>query len=434
VSRDRFVALGLARARSPWFTDVARWATSATLPLEFCKCLSPEQARAWLTAGRPFSVLVADGTVPGVDRDLIDLARANGVAVLIVDDPRVDREWLDLGAHAVLADDFDRDDLLAALEAHARPLADAAVRPGGPARDPLPAWRGSMVAVMGVGGCGGSTVAMALAQGLAQDPRHRAMVVLADLARHGDQALLHDAPDVVPGLPELVEAHRSGTPSAEEVIRTTFAVQDRGYRLLLGLRRHRDWAGLRARALGAALDSLQRTSRVLVTDTDDDVEGEQQCGSVDVEERNLAARLCAERAEVVAVVTRPGVTGTHRLLRTLGALAEVGVPAERLLPVVNRAPRSPRARAELSRAIASLAGADLAEAGLANPLFVAERRHLEAAAHAGAPLPDVLCRSVTAAVAHHLERVGPRDRGGAGPEPVAVGSLGHFDDPMEAAT
>jgi len=286
---------------------------------------------------------------------------------------------------------------------------------------------------MGIEGCGGSTVAMALAQGLAQDPRHRSMVVLADLARHADQALLHDAPDVVPGLPELVEAHRVGVPSADEVIRTTFSVEDRGYRLLLGLRRPRDWAGLRPRALGAAVDSLQRTSRVLVTDSGSDVEGEQQCGSVDVEERNMAARLVAARADVVAVVARPGLTGIHRLLGTLGDLAEIGVPPQRLLPVVNRAPRSPKARAEISRSIATLAHPDLTEGGLPNALFLPERRQLESAAHAGAPLPDALCRTVAVAVNHLLERLGPRGDTGDQPQPVAVGSLGHFDDPLEPA-
>ena len=35
-------------------------------------------------------------------------------------------------------------------------------------------------------------------------------VVLADLALHADQAMLHDARDVIPGVLELVESHRSG--------------------------------------------------------------------------------------------------------------------------------------------------------------------------------------------------------------------------------
>ncbi len=44
--RDRFVVLGLGRPRSTWFGDVTRWANSASLPLEFVKCVSAEEAIA----------------------------------------------------------------------------------------------------------------------------------------------------------------------------------------------------------------------------------------------------------------------------------------------------------------------------------------------------------------------------------------------------
>ena len=69
-------------------------------------------------------------------------------------------------------------------------------------------WRGRSVAVTGSGGIGRSTLAMALAAGLAADPRDAGLVVLTDLALHAEQALLHDAGDVVPGVVELVDAYR----------------------------------------------------------------------------------------------------------------------------------------------------------------------------------------------------------------------------------
>src|SRR5206468_4246056 len=96
--------------------------------------------------------------------------------------------------------------------------------------------------------------------------------------------------DVVPGIQELVEAHRNGAPSTVEVRSLTFDVVDRGYHLLLGLRRHRDWVSIRPRAFDAALDGLRIAYKAVVADLHADFEGDNECGSLDVEERNLFAR------------------------------------------------------------------------------------------------------------------------------------------------
>ena len=109
------------------------------------------------------------------------------------------------------------------------------------------------IAVTGSYGVGTSVLAMALAQALGDDARNTGQVVLADLALVADQAMLHGSPDIVPGVSELVEAHRSGRPDAAAVRATTFDVAGRGYDLLLGLRRRRDWAALRPRAVEATL-------------------------------------------------------------------------------------------------------------------------------------------------------------------------------------
>jgi hypothetical protein len=428
MNHDRFVALGLARARAPWFTDVARWATSAALPLEFVKCLSGEEARARLHAGRAFSALLADGTLADLDRDLLDLAARQGCAVIVVDDPRVTRDWLALGASTVLPDDFDRDQLLAALHTYSRTISDA-TRPPVAAPNQPGTWRGSLVAVTGAGGSGTSTVSMALAQGLSDDTRHRGAVLLADLALDADQGLLHDVGEVVPGLPELVDAHRNGTPSLDALTRSTFVVPDRHYRLLLGLRRHRDWATLRPRALDATIANLQRTHRVVVADIDPDVEGERECGSIEVEERNLIARTVVARADLVVVVARPGFSGIHRLVRILSEMLEHGVPPERLLPLVNRAPRSPRAHAETTAALAALlrrARPDTAM--LPNAIYLPDRRRLDQLQHDGTRLPAEVSRPLATAVAASLERVGLRELQAAEPEPITPGSLGVWTD------
>src|SRR5438552_6739869 len=79
---ERFVALGLAHARSAWFSELARWSTSAAIPVEFVKCVTIDEVRARLTSGRSFSALLVDAGLPGVDRDLVDDARSRGCAVI----------------------------------------------------------------------------------------------------------------------------------------------------------------------------------------------------------------------------------------------------------------------------------------------------------------------------------------------------------------
>ena len=441
--RERFVLLGLAPARSEWFRTVGRWASASMLPVEFLRCVSVEELRVRLRSGRAFSAAVIDGQLPGLDRDLIEEARAAGVTVLVVDGSGR-RDWRSLGASAVLADAFSRDELVEVLQATARPVGTAVhdgVRAETVTTDP----QGRFLAVCGPGGTGASSVAIALAQGMAGEdgrPRGRGgrgspaagpSVLLADLCRVADQALLHDARDLVPSVQELVEAHRAAVPAADLVLDQTFEVPERGYRLLLGLRRARHWVTLRPRAVEAALDSLQAVAEVVVADVEPDVEGEAETGSRDVEDRNLLARAVLARAELVLVVGEPSMKGVHALVRTIEDLAGFGVPVERILPVVNRAPRSPRRRAELTTAVATLVEGSLGSitaARLTNPLQLPERA-VDQALRDGVALPAGLGRSLARAVTAVVERLPDRasEPGAAAvPLPIAPGSLGAFTE------
>ena len=122
---ERWVVLWLAPPRSAWFAEVTRWSTSGLAPVEFVKCLSSTEVRARLATGRAHSALLVDGASKGADRDLIAAARDAGAATLVVNDARIDRNWLELGAAALLPDDFGRDDLTDALSVAAAPISDA---------------------------------------------------------------------------------------------------------------------------------------------------------------------------------------------------------------------------------------------------------------------------------------------------------------------
>jgi len=423
MAAERYVVLGLAQARSPWFRAVAQWANASSIPAEFVKCVSAEDLRARLASGRPHSALLVDAALPALDRDLIDTARRSGCLVVVVDDRRLVRDWAALGASAVLAETFDRDELLDAI-APAAMIArgDALPDTFGPA--PAKGWQARVAVVCGPGGTGASSAAIALAQGLGADVRHGGMVVLADLARCAEQAMLHDARDVVPGVQELVEAYRGGRPSNEDVRALTFGVENRGYHLLLGLRRARAWSTVRPRSFEAAFDGLRRAFRVVVCDTDADVEGEAEGGSLEVEERNVLARTCVAQADVVFVVGLPGMKGLHALVRVVSDLLAFGVPAANIVATVNRAPRSPRQRAEVAATLDVLLGGQVP---LSSPLFLPDRR-VDEALRDGVPLPAAMAAPLVGAFGAVSERAGAARRPSEGPHRLLPGVLGLRDE------
>jgi len=428
VTSEHYLVLGAARPRAVWFAEVGRWASSAALPVEFVRCVSADEVRARLAAGRSWSAAVIDEGCVGLDRDLLDEARRAGCAPIIVTGGSSRRQWTDVGAAAVLAEPFDRDTILALLREHASPvergasdISTTAIGDQGPSGG-----GGGLVTVVGAGGTGTSTVAMAIAQAAGADPANGGRVALMDASLDACLALLHDNGDVVPGLQELVELHRTARPDPEQVRASLWAQQDRGYDLLPGLRRHRDWTALRPRALEATLTSLRRAYATVVADADADLEGEADTGSLDVEDRNGCARLLTTTADVVVVTGGDGVVGVHRLVRTLAALVGHGVDPERLLPVVNRAPRSPHRRSETARAIAALLGELAPGTATVSPLMVPHRRDLDPTLLDGSPLPRAFCAPFGAAVEAVLDRVGERTSTGHQREPVPVrpGSLG----------
>lgn len=425
MTSARHVVLGLAQARSAWFRSVAAWTHSASLPIEFVKCMSAVEVRGHLSSGRPFSALLVDAGLTSLDRDLIERANAAGCAVIVVDDVRVERDWRSLGASTVVNPLFGREDLLDALATHAREVGRADEVPGGHLSLPdlAPVVGGRIAMVCGSGGAGASSVSIALSQGLAEQPPGP-RILLADFALHADQAMLHDAGDVVPGVQELVDAHRSGLPAVDDLHTFTFRIDERGYQLLLGLRRARHWSAIRPRAFASSLSSLTRAWDVVVCDTDADLEGEADGGSMDVEERHVMCRTVADRADVVFAVGKPGLHGLHALVRVLDGLLNHGVAGSRIVPVVNGAPKTARARAEIAAALPALLGHRGDVDTLATPVFLPERR-VDDALRDGVRLPEALTAPLRGAFVAMSER-NERRAGAIEPQRIAPGSLGHW--------
>lgn len=366
----RFVVLGLAGSRAPWFAAIGQWAHTGSIPVDFIKCVSAEQLHTRLRSGRVHSAALLDGALPGVDRDLIDAAHHAGTAVIVIGGSRDAGQWTALGADVVLSAAVDPMALTDALHAHA-------------AMVPTGEWRldstdvqavretGRLVALCGPGGTGVSTLAIALAQQLG-DSHEADKVVLADLRLRGEQAMLHDAAEVGPGIQELVGLCRIGSPDHEQVLSHAFAVGERSYALVLGLRQPTAWSTLRPRAVAVAIRALRQAFAVVVCDCDRDLEGQADGGSLDVEERNALSRGALLNADVVFAIGRPGLKGVYSLATLANELVDAGISSQRVIPVFNRADRSPRARARASTAFAGLLSAT-ARSAMPSALFVADR-------------------------------------------------------------
>ncbi|MGH9121458.1 MAG: hypothetical protein ACRDYC_05865, partial [Acidimicrobiales bacterium] len=331
--------------------------------------------------------------------------------------------WARNASTRVLPSAFTREDLLDTLAACASPLRSADELPPLISDVHPAAFRGRLVAVCGPGGTGASLAAMAVAQGLAGDSRYGGRVLLADLALRADQAVLHDAPDLGPGLQELVEAHRLGRPGLEEVRAKTFLVEQRGYHLLLGLRHTGAWAVLRPRAVDAALEGLRQSFQVVVADVTGELEGEAETGSAELEERNHLARSTLLAADAVVVVGQAGLKGVHSLARLIRGALELGVDGGRVIAVFSQGPKGPAARASLSRTMAEVISGC---GSVAATVHLPERR-VEQALRDVTPLSAALVGPLVAAVERVIET--QADRAAAvtgGAVRVQPGSLGHW--------
>lgn len=405
----RYVVVSAARPRSSWFVDVAQWANTGSLPIDLVKCVSAEEVVAKAKSSRSFSAALLDGGMSGLDRDVFADLREQGVAVLVVQDPRVNRDWLSLGARALLGPNLTKAELLDALVDHSdlvpdgmSPLDDLPV-----ADQALSPLRGTLVAVVGSGGTGSTTVAMGLAEGFGRRSATKDRTVLADFCLRAELAMLHDTQHISPGLQELIDAHRLASPGAEQVRDMCFEVAGRSYDLLIGLRRRRLWTTVRPAACAQALNSLATAYSAVVLDTDDDFEGEAETGSVDVEDRNLLARTAISHADHVVTVGHASLKGLHGLCRVIAELREFGVSPSQIHPVLNFAPKSARSRAGYTRALADLIGNDVQ---VAPPLFVSFQP-VDDSVRAVAPLPDGVVRPLTAMI----ERFHQREQSGSTP-------------------
>ena len=355
MTAGRYRLLGLAQARSAWFRDLSRWSTNAALPVEFVKCMAIEELRGPPRLGSGAS-----------RRSSSTAASPASTATWSTGPARPARRWSWSTTGAVASTGPRWVSTPCCPSRSTGPMLLSAldrVRAGhrGPRRSspatalaPPPAgWRGRLVAVTGPG----------------RRWRRRRWPwrwPRASARRRATRGWsCWPTSPCTPTWPccttpaTSCPASRSWSrptaldhPAVDQVRSHAFDVDGRGYDLLLGLRRHRDWPVLRPRAVQAAVDGLLRSYRLVVADVDADLEGDDEVGSVDVEERNVLARTAAARADLVLVVAPPTLVGLRRLvLHARRARTAFGV--DRRPAAAGRHPGAAagRGRAEITDAI-----------------------------------------------------------------------------------
>lgn len=387
---ERHTLVGLPHPRAEWAADLLHQATSGAAPVEFLTCLTADEVRAVLGSGRRVSAVLLDGASTQVDRDVITAVTAAGATPIGVEATASPTDWDGLGCAAVLPTEFTTAQLADALARHCGPLD----RPHVPVRTELTdtalAGHGRIVAVSGPGGTGASCVAMALAQGLAEERTDD--VVLIDGARRGDLAMYHDVGDVLPGLPEVIDRVRRGTLDPRELDDVVFE-SGRGYDLLLGHRRAADWSNHRRSSVEETIAVLPRRWGIVVIDHDGEVD-RGPSGSSRIEDRNAVSLALVESADLWVIVAGPGLKGLHDAARAVDEAAEAGVPDQRIQVVCNRVGRSPAARSAVTGAFAQVTSARDGCAG--PPTFLGDSARLEAIHRDAAPLPTQMVKPLTA--------------------------------------
>ena len=348
LTGERYVLLGLARPRAAWFRGRRPLGHVGALPAEFLKCVSAEELRVRLAGGprpaRPCCSTAGCRRSTGTCSPPSWSGRGGRGASTTAGAAATGRRsaprpsWRPTSPPGPPRGARGR-------RRHGR--RGSGRSPGATGRALPTSRRAASALVCGPGGTGASTVAAALAQGL-RPPTARD-VVLADLALHAEQAMLHDVRDVVPGVQELVEAHRSGrrrptrcgpSPSPWSSAATPCCSGCAG-----------PAPGRRCDRGPSPLPSTRsrRVFDVVVGDVTADFEGEADGGSADVEDRNALARTAVAAADVGFVVGRPGVKGLHALVRTVVDVVRGRLRAEPGGAGRGRRAASPRARAEVAR-------------------------------------------------------------------------------------
>ncbi|NNN12703.1 MAG: hypothetical protein HKL81_03005 [Acidimicrobiaceae bacterium] len=248
---------------------------------------------------------------------------------------------------------------------------------------------GHIISVVGSGGVGTSTIAMALAQGLSQIGGSS---LLVDARLRGEQAFLNDARSNAMGISELIRATRISRLEKRDLDPYLEWVSTRCYSLLKSGRTKRDWLGWDQDSISSTLETLTSNFGHLVVDVGCDFEGSSDTGSNDIESRNLLGRLSLARSSLVVLVGTDDTKGIFSLASINREISRSELTTSPSLFVMNRCESSRLKRAmdqqELARLLSASANPKVpsAERDQAEVIYIPSR-HIDSIIADVLPLP-----------------------------------------------
>jgi Flp pilus assembly CpaE family ATPase len=277
-------------------------------------------------------VVVVDGALRGLDRDVVERLTTCGVRLIAVSDDA--QALLAIGVAGVVGRD------LAQLSEVLRPVMvsrhDQAVAPsqvgdqGGLQNRESSPTDGRLIAVWGpCGAPGRTTVAIELAAALARSSRHVSDVLLVDLDTLGPSiAQLLGLIDDTSGLAASVRVAAQGSLAPSDLAALAVSVPA-GFRVLVGLPAPDRWTELRPASTEVVLQTARAMVPWTVLDVGSAVEGSDlEWAEPGTPHRFGAARVALAQADVVVCVTRPDPVGLSRLLRELPQVQALAPTAE----------------------------------------------------------------------------------------------------------
>ena len=280
---------------------------------------------------------------------------------------------------------------------------------------------GHIIAVVGPGGVGTSTIAMALAQGLSQMGESS---LLVDARLRGEQAFLNDARSNAVGISDLIRASRISHLERRDLDPYLEWVSTRGYFLLKSGRTRRDWLGWDQDSICSALETLTGNFKYLVIDVGCDFEGSSDTGSTDIESRNLFGRISIARSSLVVLVGTDDTKGIFSLASINREISLSELTKSPSLFVMNRCESSRLKRAmdqqELIRILSASANPKepRTDRGQAEVIYIPSR-HIDSIIADVLALPRWMVEPLNGFFANHdlllpkTNKAGSHDRGNA---------------------
>ena len=209
-----------------------------------------------------------------------------------------------------------------------------------------PSAKAKVIGVLGVGGSGSSTLAMSIAQVLAETSK----VVLVDFCCDADLSMYHDIDRSLPSLTELITAARQSSMTVRQLRTFCIPVIGRNYFLLPGAKRQDETLLWRSRALEDILAILQTEFEFVVCDLDGSFRSSQVIQAASAEATTLASEVVVAHADAIVITMSNDLRGIHGGLRIFHRLLGDGRALSSLALCVNRVPHKFTGKRQFSNA------------------------------------------------------------------------------------